>query len=77
MDWDDAWRLCQNESSSLPVICNQHDQDGLTNYLHANIGSSAAWTSGRKIAFAKWTWLNGGLLTSKSKPPYNIISFLL
>lgn len=49
-NWNKAWNLCNTTGSNLPVICNQHDQDALTNFLRATKGISAAWTSGRRTS---------------------------
>lgn len=75
LNWDNAWSLCKIKNSTLPVICNQPEQDALTNYLKTNITSSAVWTSGRKKSFDEWTWLDGQRLTSSGNMSIFILFF--
>lgn len=62
VEWNEAWKLCNIHGSTLPVICNQQEQATLTDFLNSNIHvtrSSAVWTSGRKISFGGWIWVDG------------------
>lgn len=58
VDWQRAWNECNTRNLTLPVICNKDEQDALVDSLK-RIRSSSVWTSGKKINFANWTWIDG------------------
>lgn len=75
LNWNDARSLCSAKNSTLPVTCNQYEQDAFKNYLKANVITSDVWTSGRKTRFNVWTWVNGQSFISKSKMSTFVLFF--
>lgn len=68
-NWTEAWSICNNNGSTLPIICNQRKQDDLTNFLKATVGSSAVWTAGKRISFDEWKWIDGQPFNNRSNFP--------
>lgn len=76
VDWNEAWKQCNDRGYTLPVICNQHEQEALANSLKTNMGRSAVWASGKKIPFDGWRWVNEKpFISSRSKMSTFILFF--
>lgn len=58
--WDDAWKVCKENNSTLPVIENRMMAETLRKHLESKTSlGSEAWLAGRENRTAIWRWLSG------------------
>lgn len=60
MTWDDAWTVCKENNSTLPVIENRMMAETFRRHLESKtLLRSEAWLAGREERPNVWQWLNG------------------
>lgn len=63
MTWDDAWSVCKENNSTLPVIENRLIAETIRRHLENKTSSVYdMWLAGREIRTNDWQWLSGKLL---------------